>query len=377
MEPDSCSVLYFDIRCLYGPAEIIRKQGIMSLPQWKMEFDVTDTSYYWEPIKAAETASIPLSRLYYWNEKVDFQDSDSAMLCSVPLIASDGTIMGVVGYEVSSTVFRRRYAPSDNIVPSAFLILLPNSGRVLHPSRGLYAAKYHLLPDTPDEDATVYKSERKLDRFVCRHGRSYKGVSLPIQLYASSSPFAKENWSIVLMAPEPDIQLLVMSKNRRIIFTLFSLLVLFAISSYFLSRHYLQPIKNAFNTIKKVSLSGYSKTKIPEIDDLMEFLSTQEKLIRGKSSRQTEIPVVYNEDKYNYFTQNIQNLSPAEKAVFELYLDGFTAQQITKKLFLSINTIKTHNRRIYMKLNVASRKELLIYAKVMKEKAKTTGNEKL
>jgi DNA-binding NarL/FixJ family response regulator len=84
---------------------------------------------------------------------------------------------------------------------------------------------------------------------------------------------------------------------------------------------------------------------------------------------------VYDEDKYNYFIQNIQELSPAEKAVFELYLDGFTAQQITKELHLSINTIKTHNRRIYMKLNVSSRKELLIYAKVMKEKAKTTEGE--
>jgi DNA-binding NarL/FixJ family response regulator len=147
-------------------------------------------------------------------------------------------------------------------------------------------------------------------------------------------------------------------------------LVLFAVSSYFLSYRYLQPIKNAFNTIKKDSLSGYSKTKIPEIDDLMEFLSTQDKLIRSEPTRQAEVPVVYDEDKYNYFIQNIQELSPAEKAVFELYLDGFTAQQITKELHLSINTIKTHNRRIYMKLNVSSRKELLIYAKVMKEKAK-------
>ena len=49
MESGSYSVLYFDIRCLYGPAEVVRKQGIMSLPQWKMEFDIADASYYSKP----------------------------------------------------------------------------------------------------------------------------------------------------------------------------------------------------------------------------------------------------------------------------------------------------------------------------------------
>ncbi|HHT71892.1 MAG TPA: hypothetical protein GX016_10085, partial [Firmicutes bacterium] len=43
---------------------------------------------------------------------------------------------------------------------------------------------------------------------------------------------------------------------------------------------------------------------------------------------------------------------------------------------LSINTIKTHNRRIYMKLNVTSRKELMVYIQLMEEaSAKDTGNE--
>jgi len=372
MESGSNSVLYFDIRCLFGPAEVVRKQGIMSLPQWKMEFDVTDASYYWKPVRAAAGSSKPLSRLYYWSTKVDFQDSDSVMLCSVPLIASDGTVMGVAGYEVSSTLFRRRYAPSGNVVPDTFIKLLPNSGKVLHASQGLYAGKYHLLPDVPDEDTTVYESEGGLSHFVCGDGQDFKGVSCSVQFYASGSPFTEESWLMVLMAPGHDIQLIIALKNRTIIYTLLILLVLFAVSSYFLSQHYLRPIKSAFNVIKKDSLSGYSKMKIPEIDDLMEFLSTQDKLIQSRYSKQAEVPVVYDEDKYNYFIQNIENLSPAEKAVFELYLDGLTAQQITKELHLSINTIKTHNRRIYMKLDVASRKELLIYAKVMKEKPKTT-----
>lgn len=32
-----------------------------------------------------------------------------------------------------------------------------------------------------------------------------------------------------------------------------------------------------------------------------------------------------------------------------------------------MNTIKTHNKRIYMKLNVTSRKELMVYAQMMRQ----------
>jgi len=46
------------------------------------------------------------------------------------------------------------------------------------------------------------------------------------------------------------------------------------------------------------------------------------------------------------------------------------AKEIAEILCLSINTIKTHNKRIYMKLNVASRRELLLYVEMLKEAGK-------
>ncbi|HHW98320.1 MAG TPA: helix-turn-helix transcriptional regulator, partial [Firmicutes bacterium] len=66
-------------------------------------------------------------------------------------------------------------------------------------------------------------------------------------------------------------------------------------------------------------------------------------------------------------------LSPAEKAVFDLYVEGYKAKEIAAILCLSINTIKTHNRRIYMKLNVSSRKELMVYVNMMKETQERTA----
>jgi DNA-binding CsgD family transcriptional regulator len=65
------------------------------------------------------------------------------------------------------------------------------------------------------------------------------------------------------------------------------------------------------------------------------------------------------------FITNTKKLSRAEADVFNLYLEGYTAQDIALMLSLSVNTIKTHNRRIFAKLNVSSRKELLFLIQVL------------
>lgn len=67
------------------------------------------------------------------------------------------------------------------------------------------------------------------------------------------------------------------------------------------------------------------------------------------------------------FLENIKSLTPAEKNVFDLYLHGYNAQEIAQKLYLSINTIKTHNRKIFSKLKISTRKELLVYIDMMKK----------
>ena len=53
------------------------------------------------------------------------------------------------------------------------------------------------------------------------------------------------------------------------------------------------------------------------------------------------------EDRYN-------NLSNREREVFQLIAEGFTAKQITKMLFISISTVKSHRSKIMEKLGVDS-----------------------
>ena len=56
-------------------------------------------------------------------------------------------------------------------------------------------------------------------------------------------------------------------------------------------------------------------------------------------------------------------LSEKELEVLRLISEGFTNQQITEKLFITINTTKTHIRHIYNKLGVDSRTQALSRAR--------------
>jgi len=49
--------------------------------------------------------------------------------------------------------------------------------------------------------------------------------------------------------------------------------------------------------------------------------------------------------------------------VLQLIAEGLTNQEIVKRLYLSLNTIKVHTRNIYSKLDVNSRTQAVAKAK--------------
>lgn len=55
----------------------------------------------------------------------------------------------------------------------------------------------------------------------------------------------------------------------------------------------------------------------------------------------------------------LEQLTPREREIAGLLLQGYTNKQIAAALDISENTMKTHSRRIYAKLNVANKRELM------------------
>ena len=63
------------------------------------------------------------------------------------------------------------------------------------------------------------------------------------------------------------------------------------------------------------------------------------------------------------------NISPREKEIIELLLQGYSNQKMGELLYISLSTVKTHLRNIYSKFGVKSRYELITFFQNAKEES--------
>ena len=71
--------------------------------------------------------------------------------------------------------------------------------------------------------------------------------------------------------------------------------------------------------------------------------------------------LVDNEQK-ELFISGVKKLTPKESIIYNCYLQGKKTKEIMKELEITENTLKYHNKNIYGKLGVTSRKQLRVCA---------------
>lgn len=361
MEPNIVNRMDANLRYALGPMSIARNNAIHVLPQWQMEMDTGVLPYFEEVMETARGTSLALSRLYRWSEATTLpQSSERIMLCAAPLIGTNGTVFGLCGFEISEMLFRLAHTPLDTSYNHAFCALAPLENDKLRLAGALFSRGFVADPtQLRQEHLQISYQEKGFHSYQRTEKESYAGLHHSIALYPSDSAYAKEEWALALMMPQPDLNALLSAKNRNLVLGLLTLLVINIGVAAFISRRYIHPVTAALEQLKQPNPA--SKTRIPEIDDLIEYLAAQDET--PAAGEKLALP----NQSYLQFVENIKKLSPAEKAVFDLYVEGYKAKEIAAILCLSINTIKTHNRRIFMKLNVSSRKELMVYVNMMKE----------
>lgn len=62
---------------------------------------------------------------------------------------------------------------------------------------------------------------------------------------------------------------------------------------------------------------------------------------------------------FDYYLNGLEKLTKTEHVIFSLYTGGKTTKEILSELNITENTLKFHNKNIYAKLGVSSRKQLL------------------
>ncbi len=69
---------------------------------------------------------------------------------------------------------------------------------------------------------------------------------------------------------------------------------------------------------------------------------------------------------FRSFVEKAKTLSSAERRILQYYIDGHETADIPDLAFISIHTVKKHNRSIYQKLGVSSRDELMLYIELLR-----------
>lgn len=87
-------------------------------------------------------------------------------------------------------------------------------------------------------------------------------------------------------------------------------------------------------------------------------------VIVNKIPSEPEIP----EEDYSYFESQLCKLTPTECHVYELYVEGKGTKEVLEILNIKENTLKYHNKNIYSKLGVSSRKQLVETARILNNK---------
>jgi len=73
------------------------------------------------------------------------------------------------------------------------------------------------------------------------------------------------------------------------------------------------------------------------------------------------------EEQCAYFAAQRVSLTPTERIIYNSYLNGKSTKEIMAELDIKENTLKYHNKNIYSKLGVSSRKQLVMIASALKE----------
>ena len=389
-QPTATDAVGVQLHYLRGPAAIARDNGIMLLGQWKMEFDITEQAFFTQVMDTAGAhPDLPLSRLYYWSGRVVLKgNSEAGFLLCVPLRTSEGEVFGLCGVEVSDRMFKSLYTPEGGSFENIFTVMAPICESGLCTSKGLVAGNTYLTGTRWEFDLADEESHEGFHHYSGGE-ELYGGKTAGLHLYPTGSPYAQQEWACSILMPKNILHTAVKGSTSYFTYTIIVLLVISILASVVISRHYLRPVKQAFDRIKSNAYTDNDGHDLySEISDLFDFLSqkdrehdtalqqkqqqmdelqgehqkAQTEISRLAYSRKTEV----DPDNYRAFLRNIRTLTPTEQIVFDLYLDGKSAKEIMAVLNIKETTLKYHNRNIYDKLGVTSRKELLRYAALMR-----------
>ena len=308
---------------------------------------------------------------------------ETARYIYVPLRDRQDKIIGVCGFELNDLLFQLCHKTED-----------PRWGQLvcglIDQQQGRYCGQFNSNRYHIDMNSNFQIISKKDYTRFDFGTESCVGTTKDIFL-------GNDTFTVAMMMPQAQYQKFIRigQLQNAVIFLILGVLTL--VCCVIMSHKYVSPILKRFEQVKAKEI-GSDPSNIREIDDLFAFLAArdvayetrleeleQEKQSAEANATQTQkdyetalrqLDLVRGEleqlsaaqhreivlEEYEFFLCNLGTLTATEYKVYELYLSGKNAKQIAELLGISENTLKYHNKNIYSKLGISSRKQMLRFA---------------
>lgn len=383
------NTIHNDVCLFRGFSSIARKNHINLHSTWQLE---NQEGLFPEIDTLMSSKSENISKAYSLTSVYRLPDTwENVRLLCVPVFDSRGVTIGVCGFEISNLYFMLSHKTSETEQSHIFCALLNRSsdgyvGQIAGNQSGYFPPVDSAFTIENNPDLTIFHSS----------DIEFIGKAQDLKIGTTTHVVA-------VMLPAEEHQALVKTVQLKIAAILFITAVAILVVALWGSKKYVAPILKDLERIKNGAGPEQGHSRVLEIGDLFAFLAQQDRdhevalsalhreKLEAKSrqerlqseleqanseyeSAQVEIArLAYSRkqevdpDDFQFFLDGISKFTPTERKVFELYLEGKSAKEIVAILEITENTLKFHNKNIYNKLGVSSRKQLLRYAALMKQ----------
>ena len=342
---------------LRGSSMIARKFDMYLDTEWQLEFLLDDdTPYFHHPFKSGmKNSEVNYRHLGYWTPPY-FPDINhqKCLAYTIPLIDRSGFVYGVCGVEISEQFLddymHLKNASNDDLFGMISYQKHRDDDAHLSKHAIHFGAQANHLTALDYTKLHVIKQNDDLTIYHCTETDSdYIGKALDLNIYSTKSVHHGDTWSLLILRAKAEEA----SKAGFLIAALCLLFVLSLIIAYVLSKVYTRPISTTFNKIISND-TNIRKTDIEEIDALIDYIKSIDRIdsIQPKNEH---------DEARLLFTERLESLTKTERSILNHFLKGETTKQICESRFITMSTLKTHSSRIYSKMDVTSRSQLLAY----------------